>query len=97
MKVRCHQGSSTSCDQGKGGARDNSVYRFARQGMMTQLQGLVYVMAGRESQAGFGGDQGSAWITQLNRPSGLGVNPMTKDVYVADSGNNRIRLIFSQI
>ncbi|OLP87469.1 hypothetical protein AK812_SmicGene31314 [Symbiodinium microadriaticum] len=91
------EGSSTSCDQGKGGARDNSVYRFARQGMMTQQQGLVYVLAGREGDAGFAGDQGSAWVTQLNRPNGLGVNPMTKDIYVADSGNNRIRLIFSQI
>ncbi|CAK9028195.1 FTP domain-containing protein [Durusdinium trenchii] len=35
------EGSSTSCSEGKGGARDNSVYRFARQGMMTQQQGLV--------------------------------------------------------
>ncbi|CAE7199415.1 Nhlrc2 [Symbiodinium natans] len=91
------EGSSTSCDQGKGGARDNSVYRFARQGMMTQQQGLVYVLAGREGNAGFGGDQGSAWITQLSRPNGLGVNPVTKDIYVADSGNNRIRLIFNQM
>lgn len=91
------EGSSTSCSEGKGGARDNSVYRFARQGMMTQQQGLVYIIAGRESRAGFSGDQGTAWVTELNRPHGLGVHPITKDLYVADSGNHRLRLIFRQV
>eukprot|EP00435_Cladocopium_sp_Y103_P068393 s216_g31.t1 len=91
------EGSSTSCSEGKGGARDNSVYRFARHGMMTQQQGLIYVIAGGQSQPGFSGDQGTAWVTELNTPNGLGVHPITKDLYVADSGNQRLRLIFRQV
>jgi len=91
------EGSSTSCSEGKGGARDNSVYRFARTGMMTQQQGLIYVIAGRDGRAGFSGDRGTAWITELRRPNGLGVHPVTKDLYVADSGNQRLRLIFRQV
>eukprot|EP00931_Biecheleriopsis_adriatica_P049453 TRINITY_DN28608_c0_g2_i1.p1 TRINITY_DN28608_c0_g2~~TRINITY_DN28608_c0_g2_i1.p1 ORF type:complete len:4151 (-),score=822.11 TRINITY_DN28608_c0_g2_i1:49-11319(-) len=92
-----YEGSSTSCADGKGGARDNSVYRFAREGMMTQMQGLAYILAGREGLPSFSGDLGSAWVSDLNGPTGLGVNPETKDLWIADTGNNRLRLIFNGV
>ncbi|CAE8643790.1 unnamed protein product, partial [Polarella glacialis] len=92
-----YEGTSTSCADGKGGSRDNSVYKFARSGMMEQLQGLVFILAGREGRAGFTGDMSTAWTAEMNKPTGLAISPTKKDLWIADTGNNRLRLIFSQI
>ena len=42
--------------------------------------------------AGFSGDGGPAVKAELDRPSGLAVAP-NGDLYIADSGNNRIRMV----
>ncbi len=42
--------------------------------------------------AGFSGDGGRAVKAELDRPSGLAVAP-NGDLYIADSGNNRIRMV----
>lgn len=90
------EGTSTSCADGLGGSRDNSVYRFARTGFMVEQLGTVYKMAGREGVQGFADDKGSAWTSELNHPTGIAVNPVTKDIMIADTGNNRMRMIFSK-
>jgi len=54
-------------------------------------QGQVTVLAGTGTP-GFGGDGGPAAAAQINGPSGLAVDAQG-NVYVADTGNNRIRVI----
>jgi uncharacterized protein (TIGR03437 family) len=56
---------------------------------MVTADGVIHNIAGT-SVAGFGGDGGAALPALLNAPSGLLVDG-SGDVYVADSGNNRIR------
>jgi sugar lactone lactonase YvrE len=50
------------------------------------------VVAGVPTDAGFSGDNGSATNAQLNSPYGLTVDN-AGDLYIADSGNNRIRKV----
>ena len=56
-------------------------------------QGQVTVLAGTGTP-GFGGDGGLAASAQLNSPSGLAVDSQG-NVYIADTGNSRIRVIGS--
>ena len=51
--------------------------------------GLTYLVAG-DGHAGFAGDGGPASSALLNGPTGLAVDDRG-DLYIADSGNNRIR------
>lgn len=53
--------------------------------------GVLTVVAGT-GKAGFGGDGGPARDAVLNDPTGLTVSP-NGTIYVADSGNNRVRAI----
>ena len=53
--------------------------------------GIITTLAGTGSQ-GYGGDGGPAASAQLNQPGGLAMDP-AGNVYVADSGNNRVRKI----
>ena len=55
------------------------------------LTGGLSVFAGTGS-AGFSGDKGPAVSAQLNAPAGLAVDA-AGSVYIADSGNNRVRKI----
>ncbi|MBC8123308.1 MAG: hypothetical protein H7Y22_15910 [Gemmatimonadaceae bacterium] len=57
-------------------------------------QGQIQTLAGTGT-AGFSGDKGPAVRAQLDFPWGLSVSP-TGDILIADSGNNRIRLIDAQ-
>jgi sugar lactone lactonase YvrE len=54
-------------------------------------QDIITTIAGTGT-AGFSGDGGMATLAKLRAPSGLAVDPHG-DVFVADSGNNRIRKI----
>lgn len=92
-----NEGSSTSCANGRGGARDNSVYMFARPGMLVEQLGLVYEFVNRGGSAGSSSNITGGWTGKLNKPAGLAVNPSTKDLWIADSGNNRLRLLFHQV
>jgi uncharacterized repeat protein (TIGR01451 family) len=54
-------------------------------------QGDIVTIAGA-STAGFSGDNGPAISAQLNSPSGIAVDS-TGNVYISDTGNNRVRKI----
>ncbi len=62
----------------------DSVYRV-------DLNGGLALLAGT-SRLGFSGDGGQATAAQLNNPQGLAVDS-SGSIYIADSGNNRIRKI----
>ena len=54
-------------------------------------QGNITLFAGN-SRPGFSGDGGPAVNAQLNSPLGMAISP-AGDVYIADSQNNRIRVV----
>ncbi len=62
--------------------------------VMSQATGLIRTIAGdgETADAGGIGDDGSALEAHLNRPGGLAIAP-NGDVYVADTGHNRVRRI----
>ena len=53
--------------------------------------GIVTTVAGNGT-AGFSGDSGSATAAQLNQPSAVAFDP-AGSLYIADTGNNRIRKV----
>src|SRR5262249_11801684 len=59
--------------------------------------GIITTIAGTGDVSGFSGDGGPAIAAQLSYPSGVAVDGIGR-VYIADSGNNRIRqLVTSSI
>ncbi|MBU2009421.1 MAG: hypothetical protein KJ624_06275, partial [Chloroflexi bacterium] len=54
--------------------------------------GIITTVAGT-GVAGFGGDGGQASAAQLNTPYGVGVDPGNQYLYIADTGNNRVRRV----
>jgi GT2 family glycosyltransferase/sugar lactone lactonase YvrE len=74
---------------------DGDVYvadtRRNRVSRIDQQSGRIVVLAG-SGTAGFDGDLKPALAASLNAPTGLAVAP-NGDVYIADSGNNRVRVV----
>lgn len=58
---------------------------------MVNISGIISTLAGNGNKT-FGGDNGSGTSASLARPRGLSVDAQG-NIYVADSDNNRIRLI----
>ena len=65
---------------------ETGIHRIGR-----YINGGVQVVAGSGSP-GYGGDNGPASNAILNAPTGLGV-AKSGNVYISDTGNNRIRVI----
>jgi len=57
--------------------------------------GTITTVAGRGTSGGFAGDGGPATKALFNEPLGLAMDS-AGNLYVADSGNNRIRVILAQ-
>jgi uncharacterized protein (TIGR03437 family) len=66
----------------------NQVYSVAANGTLTLVAGT--------GVAGFSGDGTSALLAQLSAPAGLAVDA-TGSIYIADSGNNRVRKVYSGV
>jgi trimeric autotransporter adhesin len=66
----------------------NQVYRVATNGTLSLVAGTGTV--------GFSGDGTSALMAQLNAPAGVAVD-VTGAVYIADSGNNRVRKVYNGV
>jgi trimeric autotransporter adhesin len=62
----------------------NAVFKVSSGGTLTLVAGT--------SRAGYSGDGGLAIKAQLNGPQGIAVDP-SGNIYIADSGNNRVRII----
>jgi sugar lactone lactonase YvrE len=72
--------------------RDGTVY-VALDGQIKTLAGKVVAGTGTK---GFSGDGGPALAAMLNQPRGMAFGPQG-EAYVADSGNNRIRILSTDI
>jgi uncharacterized protein (TIGR03437 family) len=66
----------------------NQVYSVAGNGTLTLVAGT--------GVAGFAGDGASALLAQINAPAGLATDS-TGALYFADSGNNRVRKVYSGV
>lgn len=55
-------------------------------------QGVITTFAGT-GVAGYSGDGGKATEAQLSAPRGIAVDPADGTVYIADTGNNRVRRV----
>ncbi len=66
----------------------NQVYQVTTNGILTLLAGT--------GTAGFSGVGTSALLAELNAPAGLAVD-QTGALYVADSGNNRVRKVYNGV
>ena len=59
---------------------------------MVDSSGIIRTIAGSSSLEGFGGDGGLATLARLNSPESVAVDE-AGNVYIADTGNHRIRLL----
>jgi sugar lactone lactonase YvrE len=55
--------------------------------------GAIATVAGRCGEEGFAGDGGPATHALLKHPLGIHLDPMGRRLYIADSFNNRIRVV----
>ncbi len=83
-----HGNLFVSCPSG------NVVVEVAAATTPRQTAGFLYGFAG-DGTAGFGGDGGPAGAAELDGPTGLAVDG-SGDLFVADSGNHRIREVSQQ-
>ena len=60
--------------------------------MITKTTGVISTVAGT-TDSGYGGDNAQAVSAVLNGPCGVAVDQSTGNVYIADTLNNRIRMI----
>jgi DNA-binding beta-propeller fold protein YncE len=90
------KGASTSCIDGLGSRTDNSVYRIKESGRRISEEGNVVILAGRDNITGMSSDLLPAYQSSVYAPRGLAVDERG-NLFIADSGNRRVRVIHSQI
>jgi hypothetical protein len=77
-------------------AADGSIYIADTENSCIRVvapTGILTTFAGVCGQRGFAGDDGPAAAALLDRPYGVEVAP-TGDVYIADTHNQRVRVVF---
>ena len=74
--------------------RNNVVRRVDRHGTITTIAGTE-PRTPSDTEGGFGGDGGPATEAKLRHPSSVAVDA-TGNVYIADSGNRRVRKVDAQ-
>jgi trimeric autotransporter adhesin len=60
--------------------------------LVTRSTGIISAVAGTGA-TGYTGDGGLAIQASLMFPTGIALDPSSSDLYIADSGNNRIRVV----
>ena len=60
--------------------------------MITKSSGIITTVAGTGA-TGYTGDGGPAKAAAFNQPASIAIDPVTGNIYIADSGNHAIRLI----
>ncbi|HEX3877472.1 MAG TPA: hypothetical protein VHW24_10830, partial [Bryobacteraceae bacterium] len=69
----------------------NNIYFSSGNSVFKITNGQLSLLAGN-SRAGFSGDGGPAVNAQLNAPQGIAIDA-TGNVYIADTSNNRVRIV----
>jgi trimeric autotransporter adhesin len=78
-------------------ASGNLFYADSNDGEVYELSnGVVTVIAGTPGKLGYGGDGGPATAALLNEAKGVALDS-SGNLYIADEGNNRIRLVSNGI
>ena len=75
---------------------DGSIYIADTDNSCVRLvtpDGIISTFAGQCGQRGFAGDHGPPAAALLDRPSGVEIGP-AGEVYIADTHNQRIRVIY---
>lgn len=68
------------------------VDTYASNVRKVDVYGVISTVAGGQGAAGFSGDGGPATAALLTNPSGIAVD-QSGNLYIADRGNNRIRMV----
>ena len=77
----------------------NSIRKITPAGVITTVAGpspaqiAAQQATGNFNQGGFSGDGAAATSAQFLNPGGLSIDPTGKYLYIADTGNNRIRRV----
>lgn len=104
QRYRAIGAGDRNCLNGIGSPDSNDVYELLP-GMTPDLYGKNYAIAGRafttainvhseKPRPGFFGDGLSSWITSVDQPGQLAIDKETNNLFFADKGNYRIRVIF---
>ena len=99
--------TSTTCVDGLGSTTDNNIYKIIAPGQTLSEMGGVFPVANKAGAAGYdqgggstqmSGQTASAAIdTKFTFPRGIQVDSDNNNIWIADSNNNRIRVIYGQV
>ena len=68
--------------------RDRSVQRLAN-----YVYGTISTLVNTAGKKGSSGNGGPAAAADLNTPFAVAVDPSTEDIYIADTSNNKVRVV----
>jgi PKD repeat protein len=71
----------------------DSLYIATREGVVRMSAGILSPVVPDDSLAGFSGDGGHSFFARMSGARGLAFNPFSSRLYVAETGNTRVRMI----